>query len=111
MSTKHRTRQLAERVALDLSFRESRPDLAIFRRLDSLPEADDKEEMEVPAAKPQPDDTSPVRGEQRSSIFTWGSTLRKCQYLGQGFAVPCFLRTDRTVTVATVSEGDLRRFM
>lgn len=98
-------------MALDLRFREARPYLAIFRSLDKLPEADQKDEMEIIAAKPQPEDAAHQQGQQRSSIFTWGSTLRKCQCLGQGSVVPCFLRADRPVTVAAVSDVDVRRFM
>lgn len=112
MNVKHRTRQLSERMALDLRFLETRPYLAVFRSLDSLPEADSKDEMEIPAAKPQAEEEpSSEQGQQRSSIFTWGSMLRKCPCVGQGSAVPCFLRAERPVTVALINQGDLRRFM
>jgi len=112
MNTTQRTRQLSERIALDLRFSESRPHLSIFRRLDCLPNAESTK-MEIPAAvqqSPQGPSAPDVEG-KRASIFTWGSALRSCPQLGRGTTVPCFLRSDIPVTVSSINATDLKRFI
>lgn len=112
MNTTQRTRQLTERMTLDLRFQEARPYLSLFRKLDALPGADSAALMEIPAAAPQADALASDPGsKKRASIFTWGSTLRKSSQLGQGTLVPCLLRADNPVTVSKISAVDLKRFM
>jgi archaellum component FlaC len=111
LNAKQRTRHLSERLALDLRFREARPYLSLFRRMEALPEADSSAKMEIPAQAPQTPQAPVSSSQKRDSIFTWGSTLRKCPHLGLGNLVPCFLRSDKPVTVAIVSTNDLLKFM
>ena len=112
MNTTQRTRQLSERLALDLRYSESRPHLSIFRRLNSLPNAESAQMEILPAAHQAPEGpSSPGTDGGRASIFTWGSTLRSCPQLGHGTTVPCFLRSDRPVTVASINATDLKRFI
>jgi hypothetical protein len=95
-----------------MRFYQARPSVSsLFRRLQCLPEADAKVQMEIPAASSHPQDpsASDLPTQKRPSMFTWGSTLRMCPGLGNGFSVPCFLRSDKPVVVATVSKPDLIR--